>query len=103
MVQQMESRAQLVAEHAKSVWHQSGPHPYETGEYVSQIKGEAGLENGIAVGRVNAYKFTSHWIEYGTSDTPAFAPLRRGAESAGLPVYGGKRSGFFHAIGKLFS
>lgn len=89
MVSEMGERAELVADNARAAWHASGPHPYETGEYVDGIDAVAGVEGGIAVGRVNAHKFTSAYIEYGTSDTPAFAPLRRGADAAGLKVYSG--------------
>lgn len=28
--------------------------------------------------------YKSHWIEFGTVDTPAFSPLRRGVVAAGL-------------------
>lgn len=34
--------------------------------------------------RIDAMDWKSGFIEYGTEDTPVFAPLRRGAEAAGL-------------------
>jgi hypothetical protein len=34
--------------------------------------------------------FKSGWIEYGTEDTPIFACLRRGAQTAGLKFTTGK-------------
>lgn len=87
MVREMRARAEAGAEGAKQAWVSSGPHPYETGEYVNSIEAAAGVEDGIAMGRVNAHDPTAGYIEFGTSDTPAFAPLRRGVESTGLRVY----------------
>jgi hypothetical protein len=46
----------------------------------------AGLPGPHAVARVNANKFTAHWLEFGTVNMRALAPLRRGAEAAGLTV-----------------
>lgn len=101
MVREMLNRAELVADHSRAAWHSSGPHPYETGAYVGSIKAEAGVENGIATGRVNAHDWKAHWIEYGTggiSPTPAFAPLQRGADAAGLKLYGTRKRGFLGAL-----
>lgn len=86
MVAAMQALADKGAAAAISVWEGSGPHPYETGDYVSGISAEAGIENGVAIGRINAYDWKSGFIEFGTSDTPTFAPLRRGADEAGLNV-----------------
>jgi len=36
------------------------------------------------IGRVNAFKFTSHWLEFGTRRMRAQAPLRRSLEKLGL-------------------
>ena len=55
--------------------------------YVNQISVASGVKEGVVMARVNAGKFTSNWIEFGTGEpgpTPAFAPLRRAAESVGL-------------------
>ena len=55
--------------------------------YVNQISVASGVKEGVVMARVNADKFTSNWIEFGTGEpgpTPAFAPLRRAAESVGL-------------------
>lgn len=56
--------------------------PVDTGEYRSSIRVEESAE-GVRV--VSDDDKASH-IEFGTQDTPAFAPLRRGAEGAGLKV-----------------
>lgn len=58
--------------------------PVMTGEYRDSIEGEAGIENGVAKGRVNAHNFKAHWIEFGTRYWPAHAVLRRAVESVGL-------------------
>ncbi len=59
-----------------------------TGKYRDGIGAE--VEPGRA--RINANDYKSNWIEFGTGQpgpTPAFAPLRRGAEMAGLRLTGG--------------
>lgn len=58
--------------------------------YVDQIEAVSGIDKGRAIGRVNAKKFTSHWIEFGTTRTRAHAPLRRAAEANGLRLRGGR-------------
>lgn len=63
------------------------------GHYVDMLEVEADVESGVATGHVVAMKFTALWLEFGTGapgPTPAFAPLRRGAEAAGFRVTGGK-------------
>lgn len=79
----MAERAELVAEAARSL----GPRGDSEPHYVDMIEVAVGAGPRGAIARVNANKFTSHWIEFGTGapgPTPAFAPLRRGAESVGL-------------------
>lgn len=64
------------------------------GHYHDQVEVDVGIDStpivGLpgphAVARVNAMKFTAHWLEFGTINMPAKAPLRRGAEMAGLRV-----------------
>jgi hypothetical protein len=62
--------------------------------YVDMIEAVAGGDAKYgALGRVNANKWTSHFIEFGTgppAPTPPFAPLRTGAEAVGLHLVGGK-------------
>lgn len=54
--------------------------PVDTGEYRDslQIVEDA---NGV---RLMSDDDKASYIEFGTSDTPAFAPLRKGTEAAGL-------------------
>lgn len=80
---------EAAAQAAVDAFEAAGPHPYETGEYVSSIRGYVGFEDGQFVGRVIADDFKAWWLEVGTSDTPAFAPLQRGADSIGLKVEAG--------------
>jgi len=51
--------------------------------YTDMIDVEIASEKGRPVVRVVANKDTSVHIEFGTSDTPVFAPLRRAAMSVG--------------------
>lgn len=84
MVETLRARAEDAAEESRAIA------PVDTGEYRDSITAEAGIEGGFARGRVNAGKFTAGWLEFGTSDTPTFAPLRRGAEAAGLSLRGSR-------------
>lgn len=55
--------------------------------YRDQITHEVKIVRGRYIGRVEAGKDTSAYIEFGTGQpgpTPAFAPLRRGVEMLGL-------------------
>lgn len=78
---------------ARAAWHAAGPHPYETGDYVDSIEPDIELENGEWIGRVNAFDWKANFIEFGTSDTPTFAPLQRGADAAGLHLENVKGKG----------
>lgn len=55
----------------------------EGGHYADQISADPA---GPGAARINAWKFTSGFIEFGTSDTPVFAPLRTGCDAAGLTL-----------------
>lgn len=77
------------AQAAVEAFQAAGPHPYETGDYVSSIRGYVGLEDGHYIGRVIADDFKAWWLEVGTSDTPTFASLQRGADAIGLKVEAG--------------
>lgn len=48
--------------------------------YREQIEVDSGIVGGVAFGRVNANDPASGYIEFGTSDTPTFAVLRRAGE-----------------------
>lgn len=75
---QIKERAQAIA-------------PVRTGSYRDSIEVELARDDatGVLMARVNATDFKSHWIEFGTIDTPAFAPLRRALEGMGVVVTGG--------------
>lgn len=55
-----------------------------TGDYAAGIETEPGTaRDGRPVNRVKATAPHSALVEYGTSDTPAFAPVRTAATTAG--------------------
>lgn len=85
------------------VWEASGPHPYETGDYVAHIKTKTYLKARLfpkrssepsKFGEVYNDSPVAHFIEYGTlpdkpgghspwgpdTPTPEFAPARRTAK-----------------------
>lgn len=80
MVEAMKSRAEQGAEAAKNLA------PVETGDYRDSIQADAGIEDGAAKGRVVATDFKAGWIEFGTVQHDAHAPIRRGVESIGVAV-----------------
>ncbi|OXR46671.1 hypothetical protein B7C42_01646 [Nocardia cerradoensis] len=49
------------------------------GDYRDSIRGETLFKNGKWRGRVGAYDYKSHWIEYGTSKMPKQSIMRRTA------------------------
>lgn len=63
-----------------------GVSPFLEGDYRAGLKVEAGVIGGRAAARVNAHDWKSGLIEFGTSDTPTFAPLRTGVDAAGLKL-----------------
>lgn len=79
----MLARASAVRDGAKSV---APIGEGEGGHYADMITADANIIDGIGGARVNARKFTSGFIEFGTSDTPVFAPLRLGVDIAGLSL-----------------
>jgi hypothetical protein len=84
--QHLDEITNAAAASAQAAWEASGPHPYETGDYVSSIRPYVGSEGGQYIGRVIADDFKAWWLEVGTSDTPAFAALRLGADGVGLNI-----------------
>lgn len=59
------------------------------GDYRDSIDSDFGVDAEGAFGRVNAFDYKANWIEFGTEDTPVFAPLRRAVEELGYEVSGG--------------
>lgn len=78
MVYGMNSVAEDVADRAQSIA------PVLTGAYRDSIHAESGIEGGTARGRVVADDEAAPYIEFGTSDTPTFATLRRALEGTGI-------------------
>lgn len=77
-------RAEEMADKVRTV---TGPKGESDDPYVDNIEVESGRDDkGHRFARVNAKKFTSGWIEFGTIKMVAQAPLRRAAELLGLKV-----------------
>lgn len=55
--------------------------PVLTGAYRDSISASVGIEGGHALAHVSAGTDHAQYVEFGTSDTPTFAPLRRAAET----------------------
>jgi hypothetical protein len=66
--------AESIAENAVSVA------PVEEGDYREGIEAVSDGEGAV----VNANDWKSGFVEFGTTNNPAWAPLRRGCEIAGL-------------------
>jgi hypothetical protein len=64
--------------------------PRHTGAYADSISASFGTEAGIVTGRVASSDFFAHGIEHGSVNNPAYAPLRRGVQQAGLRVVVGE-------------
>jgi hypothetical protein len=54
--------------------------------YADMIHVWLGLVSGKAVARVNAFKYTSHWIEWGSVHNPALHVLRNAAQACGYEL-----------------
>lgn len=61
--------------------------PRRSGDYAEGIEPGVDAEGDVVL---NANDWKSHFIEFGTADTPTFAPLRRGVLAAGLRFAAGK-------------
>jgi hypothetical protein len=87
-------RAMLArAEEVRDVAEEIAPYGEgEGGHYRDQLTADPMVSPLGAGARVNARKFTSIFIEFGTSDTPAFATLRNAATAVGLSL--GGKAGF---------
>lgn len=83
-------RADLAADATRSIapvgkTSKAGEH------YKDKIDSDVRIVAGRFVGRVNAHKFTSAWLEFGTIRMRPRAPLRRGAEMTGLLLVARRR------------
>ena len=77
----MLARAELAAQAAQDLAPRG-----ETGDYADSIGAVEAPIEGARGAIVRATDFKAAWIEFGTANMPAFAPLRRGAEMTGLAV-----------------
>jgi hypothetical protein len=83
LLDELMKRAEEAADKAR------GLAPVDSGDYRDGIEVDGGVDGSTVVARVNANDWKSGLIEFGTgrpAPTPAYAPLRRGAEQAGLKV-----------------
>lgn len=60
--------------------------PSDEGDYVESIDSGWDIDADGAFGRIFATDYKANWIEFGTEDTPIFAPLRKAVESLGLTI-----------------
>lgn len=58
--------------------------PVDEGNYRAGIEPSVEEGPGGWQGRVDATYWTSHWVEWGSANNEAHAPLRRGVADAGL-------------------
>lgn len=79
----IQAAAEKIAEAARNVA------PVATGAYRDSIGAAVGLDGEGVVGSAYADVDYAGYVEFGTSDTPAFAPLRRGADASGFRSSGG--------------
>lgn len=80
MMLSLKIACEMIAANARSIApvDEQGPH------YRDMIRTFVEIgPKGMAEGHVSAYKFTSGFVEFGTINNPAFAPLRRAAEAFG--------------------
>lgn len=88
MIRALRERAEEAAGIAREIA------PRETGAYAESIEVDAGIEDGQAKARLNAFDFKAHWIEFGTYKWAAHATLRQAVEASGLKLRGkGSRRG----------
>ncbi len=79
-----EAKTFLMSVGGEVVTQAQGLAPVNTGAYEASI-GVQEADTGHGVWVVAA-DWKAGFVEFGTSRTPAFAPLRRGAEATGLTV-----------------
>lgn len=72
----LDSTAETIADRARNLA------PVDTGTYRNSIQADSGMENGKSVGQVSSDVPYAAFIEFGTSDTPTFAVLRRASEGS---------------------
>lgn len=87
MAGQVLARAKIIEANAKALA------PVDEGAYRDSIVAEVGADAKGAFARVNAWDFKALWIEFGTSDTPTFAVLRRAVEASGFRAVSGDDGG----------
>jgi hypothetical protein len=85
---EVQNELRTIAESVAS--NAEGLAPVDEGDYRDSIEVDVTVDGGEAVAIVKAGDWKAGWIEFGASSPtytmPAHAPLRRGAEQAGLKV-----------------
>jgi hypothetical protein len=76
----LKAHVEAAAEYARSVA------PEESGDYKDGIKSDVGITGNLAVGTIYGEDWKTIWLERGTSQQPALAILRRGADAAGIKI-----------------
>lgn len=81
MVSAVLNVAEGIRDRAKDIANAEFMPPPDTGTYVASLNADANVQDGAATGHAHADAPYSLYIEFGTEDTPTYAPLRRAAES----------------------
>ena len=85
-----EVKAEVVKAAAKILESANSIVPVDTGALQESGHVEVSLRDGHLIARVTYSTEYAVFVEFGTSDTPTFAMLRRGAESAGFSLSKGR-------------
>lgn len=89
MAQGMGELADEVAQNVRELAPSLFAGGYSEGDYVDGIESAWDVDERGGFGRVNANDWKSAFLEFGTgtpAPTPAYGPLRAGAEAAGLKL-----------------
>lgn len=57
--------------------------PEDKGDYINSIEAKSGVDGRGVYAAVEATDWKAALIEFGTADTPAFAPIRKAADKYG--------------------
>lgn len=77
LLDDLQAIAENIAEQAVAIA------PEDEGDYLRSIEAVSGFDARGVMARVNANDWKAALIEFGTTDTPVFAPIRRAADRYG--------------------